>query len=304
MSEVFLPGMRQLVALELRSRGLSQNQISGLLGVTQASVSLYLGSGSEKAYRALSRLNIPRDDADRDASLLADAAQTGPLEGVRTLSRIWTGLLGEGAACPAHREMYPSLADCEFCIEEYGKRPAEVSSAVEDVAAAVKLLEKAREFIAVMPEVSVNVACAAGDASSPADVVAVPGRIVKVRERARAMLPPEAGASVHMSKVLLLARSRRKEFRAVINLRYDQKMQGVVRRAGLRALTIGRHSRGESEDPTAEALERALKLNPAPFDVLVDEGGSGIEPNLYVFGRGAREVARLAIGLARSYSAA
>ncbi len=300
----FLPSMRLLVAKELRGQGFSQSRIASVLGVTQASVSLYLGTDSEKAYLTLARLNLPRAEAERDTSLLIDALRTGPVDGVKTLHSIWTGLLGSGSVCPAHREIYPSLAGCEFCIQEYGKRPGEVPSAVAEVTAAVRILERSRHFIRVMPEVSVNIACAAGEGTSPADVVAVPGRIVKVRDRAKAMLPPEAGASVHMSRILILARSRRREFRAVINLRYDQKMEAVVKRAGLKALVIGKHSRGDSEDPTTEALERTLKASPVPFDVLVDKGGSGIEPNLYVFGKGAREVARLAISLARAYSTA
>ena len=304
MSELFLPAIRQLVAAELRSRGLSQTRIASLLGVTQASVSQYLTSDRTRAYGMLSELRVARAAADQTSRELADSLQSDPVEGVRALNRIWTGLLGAGSVCPAHRAMYPSLGDCEFCIEEYGKRPQEVSDAISEVAAAARLLERSPEFIQVIPEVSVNVACIAGDATTPAEVVAIPGRIVKVKDRAKAMLPPEAGASVHMSKILLLVRKRRKEFRAVINLRYDHKMAAVLGASGRRALRIGERARREGEDPTARALELALRKNPGPFDVVVDVGGSGIEPNVYVFAGGAREAARLAIRLAKSYSAA
>jgi len=304
MTDVFLPGIRQLVASELRSRNLSQSRIASLLGVTQASVSVYLASDAEKAYRSLARLTVSRSEADRDTLLLADALQSGPVEGVRTLHQLWTRMLGAGSVCSAHRETYPTLADCEFCIEEYARRPAAVSDAISEVSSAVKLLEQSLDFPSVMPEVSVNIACVAGDAATPAEVVAIPGRIVKVRDRAKAMLPPEAGASAHMSKVLILVRRRKREFRAVINLRYDHKMDDVLRESGLKALHVGERTRREGEDPTARALEHALVKHPGQFDVLVDEGGSGIEPNVYLFAKGAREAARLAIKLARSYSAA
>ncbi len=45
MVDSFLPAMREAVAKRLSEEGLSQGKIAGLLGVTQASVSLYLKSG-------------------------------------------------------------------------------------------------------------------------------------------------------------------------------------------------------------------------------------------------------------------
>lgn len=304
MTGTFLPGMRQLVAVQLRARGLSQTKISALLGVTQASVSVYLGSGLERAYSSLAKFSITRDQADRDSEVLADALQKSPIGGVEALNRIWTGLLGSGAVCPLHREMYPLLNECDFCIKEFGSRKGKISEAVSEVSTAVRLLEASPDFAAVMPEVSVNLACVAGDATSPSDVVAIPGRIVKVKERAKAMLPPEAGASAHMSRMLLLARSKMPQHRACINIRYDRRMGTLISGAGLRLLTIGRHSSHGSGDATVEALEKRLKAEPRPFDAVIEEGGGGIEPNVYLFAKGAQEVARIAVRLAKAYSAA
>ncbi len=304
MVQAFLPAMRQLVAVRLRSEGLSQSKVSGLLGTTQASVSLYLSAAPEKAYSTLSRFGMSHEEADAGAVLLADAARTGASDGVGTLHSIWAGLLGSGSACAYHRVLYPSLADCDVCIKEFGGRPGTRADLIAEVAAAVRMLEGSPEFADVMPEVSVNVAYAAEDASSAADVVAIPGRIVKVRNRAKAMLPPEPGASAHMSKVLLLARSRQKQLRACVNIRYDRKMAEVMKRQKLRILSIGEYSRRAVQDATAEALQRRLKLESAGFEAIVDEGGSGIEPNVYLFAKGPREVAELALRLARAYSAA
>lgn len=303
MSQVFLPSMRQLVALRLRSEGLSQNKIADLLGTTQASVSMYLKSDRERAYMSLSRLSVPKPEADRYAVQLASAATQSAVEGVRSLNTIWTDLLGRGSVCPAHREMYHSLSNCDVCIQFYGKRNEARSRAISEVADAVRILEGSQKFVTVMPEVSVNVACVVGDATSPADVVAIPGRIVRVRDRARAMLPPEAGASAHMARVLLLVRTRHPEFRACMNLRYDLKMAKELRRGGLKTLAMGRYTRLSSEDPTVDALARRLRSSTEEFDAVVDEGGSGIEPNVYLFSKGARELAELAIRLAKAYSA-
>ena len=302
MSQFFLPAMRQLVAIRLRSQGLSQSRIAQLLGTTQASVSMYLSSGSAKADSALSRFSVSKADADLYSARLTSAVSSGAAEGVGTLASIWTGILGSGAACGAHRALYPGLADCDVCVRAYGGQAGAKARAVTDVSEAVRMLESAASFVSVMPEVSVNLALAAGEATSPSDVVAIPGRIVKVRGRAKAMLPPEAGASAHMARVLLLARAVRPEFRACINLRYDDKVASVLKRLGLRVLSVGGRSRASTEDPTVEALRRRLERSPDRFDAVVDEGGSGIEPNLYLFASGAREVASLALKLAASYS--
>jgi len=304
MVERFLPSLRQLVSGVLDSQGYSQSKISAMLGVTQASVSLYLSTDTGKAYTALSSLSVSEAKADQYAAVLAAAITRDAVDGVRTLKDIWTDLLGSGSICPAHRAAYPSLSDCEVCIKEYGQRQGSRSQTISEVSEAVKMLEGSPKFVAVMPEVSVNIACATGEADSPADIVAIPGRIVKVKGRARAMLPPEAGASAHMSRVLLLARGIRPEIRACINLRYDRRMAAAMKRSGLRSILIGKYSFPQSHDPTTEALERRLRSSPGSFDAIIDEGGSGIEPNAYVFAKGAREVARLALKLAASYSAA
>jgi len=303
MVQSFLPAMRHLVAVKLSARGLSQRQIAGLMGVTQASVSMYLSSGSPKSYSALAGFGLPKEGADKCSSELADAVTTSPADGVASLNSIWIKLLGKGSVCEAHRSLYPSLADCDFCIREYGSGKAPQAEAVAEVSDAVKLLEASPAFVNVMPMVSVNVACAAGNASTPAEIIAVPGRIVRVRDRAKAMLPPEAGASMHMSRVLLLVRRARPEIRACINLRYDGRMESVLKALGLTVLAISGQAHRDGADPTAEALERSLRRTHGPFDVIVDLGGSGVEPNVYVLSKGAREAAVLALEIAMRYSA-
>jgi XRE family transcriptional regulator, thiamine biosynthesis regulator len=303
MVQSFLPSMRLLVARRLRAQGLSQSRISQVLGVTQASVSLYLSTRPDRAYSTLGTLGMTEAEAERGSSALAAAALRSPVDGISALNLIWTGLLGEGSVCSAHRAASPSLANCDFCIQEYGRGRSPHAQAVSEVVDAVKLLEASPDFGRLMPEVSVNVACTAEGASTPADVVAVPGRIVKVKGRARAMFPPEAGASMHMSRVLLAVRESRPEIRACINIRYDQKTDKILREIGLKTLAIQGRPEAGAEDPTAEALKRALRKQPGSFDALIDRGGNGIEPNVYLFSRGAREVAELALEVARKYSA-
>lgn len=303
MVGTFLPSMRQLVSRKLRSQGFSQSRISTMLGVTQASVSLYLSSSTVKTYASLASLSLAREDADSYAALLAEDVKRSPVYAVDTLNSIWNGLLGRGLVCDAHRRMYPSLAGCDFCVREFGGRRDDRSGAIAHVSEAVRVIESAPRFVSVMPEVSVNVAFLAGDSTSPEDVVAVPGRIVKVRGSAKATLPPDFGASRHMARVLLLVRRRRADLRAAVNLRYDQAMARVLKRMGIRSVEIGGYSPTGHEDPTVEALASRLLKERKDFDAVVDSGGRGVEPDVYLFGHDAVEVARLAVKVSELYSA-
>ena len=301
MTQWFLPAMRQLVALRLRSEGLSQSKISALLGITQASVSMYLSSGPRKAISTLAKFSLAPEEADGYSAVLAEDVKRDPVGGVRTLNSLWTGILGSGAACESHRQMYPFLDGCDFCIKEYAYRGSIRSKVLAEVAEAVKMLEASMTFVSVMPEVSVNIACSDGGAD-PTGIVAIPGRIVKVRGRAKAMLPPEPGASIHLSRILSLVRRSKPDLRACINLRYDRKMDRVLKSLGFKVLAIIGERGEKAGDPTAEALETALDRSHEDFDTVVDRGGSGIEPNVYLFSRGAKDAAAVAIRVSKKYS--
>ncbi len=299
----FLPSMRLLVSKKLRSKGHSQSRISSLLGITQASVSHYLSTSPDRAYSKLAELGLGRDEADRYAGLLAEDVQRDPVLATETLTLLWTGLLGRGLVCLAHRTMYPALATCDICLREFAHAQLAKQEAVDQVARAVRIIEASPTFARVIPEVSVNIVCVQEDSDSPDGVVAVPGRIVRVRNTARAMLPPEVGVSKHMANILVLVRRRVHEYHAAINLKYDLRMKGVLRKRRLRQIEIGGTYPTGTEDPTVAALARKLMETDDRFDVVVDLGGKGVEPNLYVFGKTAIEAASVAVEISRLYSA-
>jgi len=304
MTGEFLPSVRLLTAKKLRGQGLSQGRISTALGVTQASVSLYLASSPEKAYSSLEAFHVTREEADRYVTLLAEDARRHASYAVETLGRIWTSLLGRGSACDAHRQEHPALADCDYCMRAFGAQRERNGEVIVEVSKAVKAIEASTTFVAAMPEVSVNLACVSGDSDLAEDVVAVPGRIVRVRNSAWAIRQPEFGAAGHMARMLLLVRTRKKNCRAVVNLRYDSRMARVLKRLGLRTLEIGDYSETKGGDPTMDALRTRLAETRGGFDAIVDSGGRGIEPNVYFLGKGAVEAAQLAIRASELYSAA
>ncbi len=297
----FLPSFRALVSRSLRKDGMSQARIASLLGVTQASVSNYLSEAEPKPYEVLSGFSLDRSEATKAAARIASDLRRGASEGTRSVVSLWTELLGRGDVCPRHRLANPSLSDCTVCVDLLGMLAKPAEGTVADVAEAVRMLESSDSFASVMPEVSVNVAAIARDSDDPKDVVAVPGKLVNVRGRAKARQAPEAGASRHLAKVLLLARKSAPDVRGCINMKYDAKVSAALRALGLRELRISPYEPSGTEDPTLQAMKAALAGKAKPFDAIVDPGSRGVEANVYIFGKSAREVADLALRVSSRY---
>src|SRR5882762_2218757 len=258
MVDTFLPSMRALVARKLKKDGLSQGRIASLLGLTQASVSAYLSNPGTKQASALSSLGVTTEEAETYAALLAEDLKNNPTYAVATLYSIWSRLLGGGDACARHRSEYPFLATCDVCMKVFGPERGHAEGAVEHVESALRSIEGSSLFVHVMPAISVNVAYAPEKARSVEDVVAIPGRIVRVRGQARSFMRPEYGASTHLAAILLEVERKRPTIRAAMNLRFDKKMAKVLAKLRIKHLTIGRAYPSGSQDKVLGALAARL----------------------------------------------
>jgi len=304
MVDTFLPSMRALVARRLKEDGLSQGRIASLLGLTQASVSSYLSTSNSRQAASLSSLGVTAEQAETYAALLAEDLKNNPTYAVATLYSIWSRLLGGGDACARHRSEYPFLATCEVCMKVFGPERGHAGGAVEHVESALRSIEGSSLFVHVMPAISVNVAYAPEKARSVEDVVAIPGRIVRVRGQARSFMRPEYGASTHLAAILLEVERKQPTLRAAINLRFDEKMAKVLAKLRIKHLTIGRAYPPGSQDKVLGALAARLSSGEGAgvFEAIVDFGGEGVEPSLYIFAEDAAKVVRRALEIARAYT--
>jgi predicted fused transcriptional regulator/phosphomethylpyrimidine kinase/predicted transcriptional regulator len=301
MTDSFLPSMRKMVALKLRDQGFSQGRIASMLGVTQASVSLYLKRGGRRQL-PLDALGVSSDEAELYASLLAEDLKKDPVYAVNTLYSIWSDILGRGAMCSTHRSQYPILAKCDMCMSVFpGRAHGSEGGAIEQVAEAVRAIEGSSIFVKVMPEVSVNIAYAGPNASSVREVVAVPGRIVRVRGMPRSFMRPEFGASTHLAGILLAVKSHDHSVRGAMNLRYDGKMERALASQDIRHVTLDPSQASRTDADLLASLDEKLRDTPGPIEAIVDRGGPGIEPGLYLFGADASRVAQIGLRLARAY---
>lgn len=303
-----LPVLRALVARELmESYGWTQSRIAERLGVTQPAVSGYLALLDKEIGRRFG-LEEVATVAKSIAAGLATRELTLP-EALSSVCELCIKLKCGGIICALHKQRVPELSEeaCEICLHLFarGIEPiGERYKALTNIRKAVSMIEESDDFLAIMPEVRVNVAMAVPGAKTVSEVAGIPGRIVEVRGRARAFTEPEFGASFHMAKVLLGVMDVDKKIRAVTNIRYDEAVGAAVEKLGLDFSQLDRTEFPEeamkSEAPITWGVMKVTKESKRVPDVIVDKGGYGIEPAAYIFGGSAVEAVKKAIQIARA----
>ena len=177
---------------------------------------------------------------------------------------------------------------------------AEKFRVMENVSAAARMLEEHSEFLPYIAEVGTQVAMALPYASTPQQVAAVEGRIVKFREMAKATGSVRFGASSHVARIILTAMKHDPSSRAALNLRYDPELVRAFENTGCVISSFDR----KIEPTKLKALEggtlvwgveKAVKTVGKVPDVIFDLGEVGKEPMIRVLGRSATGVVEKAL---------
>ncbi|HVB13016.1 MAG TPA: thiamine-phosphate synthase family protein [Nitrososphaerales archaeon] len=323
MMNDFLPNMRGLVSHELHEKGESQRRIAVFLGITQARVSYYLGKKKTQFSSELAtKFGISQNDAMNYSKLLAEDATRSQTDGIFTLYSIWKNLLFTGIICAAHQKESNVPTDCSVCMElfkpareaaTFSDQESEDMQIIHEISQAISMIENSVYFPSIMPEVSVNIAMSRTNPKTTRDVAAIPGRINRIHGRAKAFVLPEFGSSNHMSRVLLLANSKVPDFKAVLNIKYDDAIGNVLDELAVpkRFTTAAKNVHGvtkaeQSEDPVLLRLAQ-VKLTSeegVPSIALIDRGSEGVEPITYLIGRKATDLGQIALKIAQNYSSA
>ena len=184
-------------------------------------------------------------------------------------------------------------------------RDRERYSLLEELGRALAFLEKEPGMGRLIPEVQSNLLAALPYARGPEDVAALPGRLVKCGEMARAVGCPAFGASRHLLTVLIPALELDPGVGAVMNIKYSDEIIEACRRLELTVASFERQD--EPEDFAAQPQNRYRewgtvvtmeKLGFVP-DVIYDRGGWCREGQVRVFGRDSLEVAKKVIDICR-----
>jgi predicted fused transcriptional regulator/phosphomethylpyrimidine kinase/predicted transcriptional regulator len=286
-----LPTLRILLARELASREFTQEEIANRLGVTQATVSTYLGGGTAVEERVAEHPQT-RETVER----IAEGFAGGSMDDYDAISAI-LALIREfedrGPICELHEEAVPGLQGlgCDLCVRGTDERLGAEREALADVRAATRTLATTPGMAEFVPNVGTNVGRALPDAADPSDVAAIPGRIHPVGGRVEVPANPEFGASRNVATVVLAAAATDSGTRGALNLVTDDAIIAAARERGIEPLAFD-----------ADYDERGRRLRERFEDVGVSRvvyhrGAFGIEPVTYVLGGTADEAATLAATL-------
>ena len=139
------------------------------------------------------------------------------------------------------------------------------------------------------PQVRVNIAIASNDALSKSDIAAIPGRLTPKGDKARPISSPKFGGSSHLSDLLLELRKLNPKISTIINLRWDPMISEALDKLDLKIVKLKR------DDEDLVISRNVLKSN-----AMIDEGGYGFEPSLYIFSSESDTVCHIVENIASS----
>ncbi len=277
--EVFTNPLKGLMAHELAERGYSQSRIGQILGVSQPAVSTYIKTKREVYEEKLLRVVDRRQLQSLIRSALA-LVETSTVEMLRYVDSYALALLTSLKLCPLHKSQYGELQSCEICREIATTRTAKILDM------ALEVLKKCKNCHKLVPKVLMNIV-----QLGPEGAVGFPGRIYVEGTELIARESPKPGASRFLARLLEEVNKKHPQVLAVANAAY------VALDCASRKLTVARVGPSDSEEEIVKNVSMAFSRE--MYDVVYDSGGRGIEPNAYVFGVDAIDVATKMLEIAK-----
>jgi len=172
---------------------------------------------------------------------------------------------------------------------------AEKFRAIEEISAAIRIIEDNPEFAPYIPEVGTQVAMALPFASGPQEVAAIEGRIIRLADRPKAVGLIRFGASSHMARVILTAMRYDPNFRAAMNIRHAPELISSFKNLKFNVSSFDRklelpEVKVVEGGTLAWGIEQAIKKTEEIPSVIFDLGEVGKEPMIRVLGKTATEV--------------
>jgi len=262
--EILVP-LRGILAHKLSERGLSQHKISSILHVSQPMVFKLLRKGIGEYISELERAGLERGIIEHYSNVLCDLALNSPHDKFILVSYQVINML-------ALRVLCSKSGFTQVCVAGLPVDPD-----IEHYKAALSRLISLRGLHKLIPEVGSNLVYAPKPPSSITGIIGLTGRITRTLNGVTVSGEPMYGGSRHLSQILLLASSINPGKRVGFNIKYDPRYVKALEKLGLKLATTGPH---EDQDSFWNAVERASKEKP---DVIVDLGGRGLEPVIYIF---------------------
>ncbi|MFX1465803.1 MAG: thiamine-phosphate synthase family protein [Promethearchaeota archaeon] len=292
----YLPRLRRLVAQEMIKKGLTQEQVAEKMGLTQAAVSKYVSDitirETDASFEDIAK-NLARSIALSDISAN---------EIILELCKSCFSLREGSYICREHQRILPLGDDCHVCTELRTLDSIEISErsyVLSNMERAVSLLENSENFSVLMPKLRVNLAMAIPDANDVMEVAGIPGRIVLVRGKPKAVERPAFNVSHHIALVLLTIMKFDSNKRAVMNVRYDDEINRACQELNFSVSEFDRENAPKNvKDINIWGITTAVDTGNGVPDCICDIGAFGIEPCMYIIGNDAEDVVRKALDIA------
>ncbi|MFW6385251.1 MAG: thiamine-phosphate synthase family protein [Halodesulfurarchaeum sp.] len=288
VTEEFLPTFRSMLAADLRDRGLTQATVAERLGISQSAVSKY-AQGDVKTRPEVANDRRVQEHVEELGAGLA-SGDMRPVQAlieteilIRRLSR------GDDLLASLHEAEMPELADVDYDFSAVEPESDALlrERTLSSVRRGLRILEQASGFAGLIPQVGSNLVECLPEADSIHDVAGVPGRLFDVRGRIEIPGEPDFGVSEHVASVLLAARSIGSDARAGLNIAYDPEIVRTLEDLGYETIEF------DVGDGSASAAIRSLEAIDPGGTVLYHTGGFGVEPNVYILGDSASQIADL-----------
>jgi hydroxymethylpyrimidine kinase/phosphomethylpyrimidine kinase len=154
------------------------------------------------------------------------------------------------------------------------------------VASAIESLKEMR-IGHLIPEVQSNIGVGISGASDPMDVIAFPGRIVRLGEDIMTVSHPRFGGSQHVAKIVLTIMRYEPSRRAVMNIKMTTPILNACRQLKFKMASFRREDEpAEVKQMEGSSLEwgtdHAIRKNGSVPDIIYDLGGQGKEEMIRV----------------------
>ena len=160
-----------------------------------------------------------------------------------------------------------------------------------------RALQKLREGTIghLIPEVQSNLGYALPHANSFQEVVAFPGRIIRLNQSIVTLADPMPGASRHIAQIILTVMYHKSDLRSAMNIRYSPEIIRKCRLLKFKLATFDRKDEPKSIKRKEGAslswgIKRLLDKKRTVPDIIYDKGDIGKEPMVRIIGRNPLEV--------------
>jgi len=281
--------VRAFIAIKLSEKEhMSQKKIAEYLGVSQPVISGYLRQKRQLPAKLSPLTTIIEEMVDAFSMKYKDgerSSQAAP-DFLSSICTVCKNTRINGSMCSVHKQYQENLPEnCSICITTEKIKTIQERKRLlkKELLTAARTIFSNEEIVALIPEIGCQFAVLYTQKKklTANDVMSFPGRIIKYKNQAKILSPPNFGESNLSSELLLQFYQEDPNKTSLLILKNTKKLRQVLE--SLQTSEDIRVIFTTAADKKWDTLFESLK--PYHFDVLSDKGAPGFESLIYFFER-------------------